>query len=452
MRRLKPPHVIILSFLVAILIGTILLSLPSATRGGQEVSLVDRIFTATSATCVTGLVVKDTTSWAPFGRGIIMLLFQAGGLGIMTFSTLFAIILGRKITITDDLVIKGTLGRHGIKNLKTLVLYIVAIVFLFEALGASLLFLRWRAIENWPTGITLYNSIFHSISAFCNAGFSLFRRSFVGFKSDAWINTIMISLIFIGGIGFMVILDIWNLFIRRNKDKRPARFRMSVQTKMALTISLVLIVIGALAIFLLEKDNTLQGADTKLKVMTPLFQSVTARTAGFNTLPISRLAPPTLVVLIFLMFIGASPGSTGGGIKTCTFGVLLASIFSMIRNKERVWVFRKTLTKTVIRKALVIFMLALGWIFVFSLLLTIVERGHIFGKDYYLRMLFETTSAFGTVGLSTGITPLLSDAGKLLLILTMFVGRIGPLTLALAVALQHEKLLYDYPEEQVMVG
>jgi trk system potassium uptake protein TrkH len=451
MRRLKPPHIIILSFLGAILLGSVLLSLPIATHEGDNVPLVDRIFTATSAACVTGLVVKDTAAWAPFGRVIIMLLFQAGGLGIMTFSILFAILLGRKITISENLVMKGTIGHRGPRNLRKLTLYIVGMVFVFEAIGAALLFIRWNIIGDWSVGANLYNSVFHAISAFCNAGFSLFRRSFTGFSGDPYINLIMISLIFTGGIGFMVILDIGRLGFW-SKDKRPILSRMSVQTKMALSVSLFLIIIGGLVIFLLEKDNTLARAGAGTRFLGPFFQAVTSRTAGFNTLPIGKLAPPTLIFLIFLMFIGASPGSTGGGIKTCTFGVLIASAIAMIKNRERVWVFRKTVPKTVIRKALVIFILALGWIFLFSLALSVTEKGHIFGKDYYLRILFETTSAFGTVGLSTGITSMLSGLGKILIIITMFVGRIGPLTMALAVALQEEKLLYNYPEEQVMVG
>jgi trk system potassium uptake protein TrkH len=261
----------------------------------------------------------------------------------------------------------------------------------------------------------------------------------------------MIALIFVGGIGFMVIIDILRLASWR-KDRRPFFAKMSVQTKTVLSISLALIIAGALIIFILEKDNVFSGTDAQGTILGSFFQAVTARTAGFNTLPIKRLAPPTLIFLVFLMFIGASPGSTGGGIKTCTFGVLIAATAAMIKNKERVWMFRKTIPKAIIRKSFAIFILGLGWVFLFSLFLSIAERGNIFGSDYYLRILFETTSAFGTVGLSTGITAMLSDMGKILLIVTMFVGRIGPLTLALAVSLQEERLLYNYPEEQVMVG
>ncbi|NQT06814.1 MAG: Trk family potassium uptake protein [Candidatus Omnitrophica bacterium] len=451
MRKLKPPHIIILSFLAAILIGTVLLSLPISVHKGNSVPFIDRLFTATSATCVTGLVVKSTASWSEFGKIVIMVLFQAGGLGIMTFSTLFALLLGRKITISENLIMKGTIGRHGLGNLKRLIAYIVGIVLLVETVGAALLFMRWRAIEKWSLMTNIYNSIFHSISAFCNAGFSLFNRSFVGFREDIFINAIMIALIFIGGIGFVVILDLWQLMLR-GKDRRPFFARISIQTKIVLTISLVLILAGAAAIFFLEKDNALAGLDTKGKVLSSVFQSVTARTAGFNTLKIGSLATPTLLFLIFLMFIGASPGSTGGGIKTATFGVLIAGTIAMIKNKDRVWMFRKTIARSAIRKAMAIFILGLTWIFVASFILSITEKGHVYGANYYVKILFETVSAFGTVGLSTGITSALSEIGKLIVIITMFVGRIGPLTLALAVALQEEKLLYNYSEEHIMVG
>jgi trk system potassium uptake protein TrkH len=273
----------------------------------------------------------------------------------------------------------------------------------------------------------------------------------MAYSRDAVINGIMMTLIFIGGIGFVVILDIWNLRSSA-RDKRPLLARMSTQTKIALLISLTLIAAGAAAIFLLEKGYLMAGMGAKEAFLGSLFQSVTSRTAGFNTLPIDKFSPPTLMALIFLMFIGASPGSTGGGIKTCTFGVLVASVSAMIKNRESVWMFKKSIPRATVRKALSIVVLALGWIFLFSLLLSVTERGNIFGKDYYLRILFETTSAFGTVGLSTGITSMLTSAGKILIILTMFAGRIGPLTLALTLALQEDKLLYNYPEEEVMVG
>ena len=451
MKKLKPPQIIALSFLLAILVGTILLSLPFSTTNEDKIGFIDRLFTATSATCVTGLVVKDTSSWAPFGRIVILGLFQAGGLGIMTFSTLFAILLGRKLSIRDGVVIQGALNQPNAQNIKKLLLYIVCITLGIEAIGAGLLYSRWMHLGNWDSFTTLSNAVFHSISAFCNAGFSLFQKSFTGFQSDVFINIIMISLIFIGGIGFIVLLDVSKLKFWRH-NHRIIFSKITLQTKIALSVSIALILIGALVIFLLEKENVLQGLSLKEKLLGSFFQAVTPRTAGFNTLPIGNFTAPTLIFIIFLMFIGASPGSTGGGIKTCTFGILLATIFSMLRNRNRVWAFKKTIPRDVVRKALVVFMLALAWIFLFSLILSFTERSSMGPDRFFLKMLFEVTSAFGTVGLSTGITPLLSNLGKVLMILTMFAGRIGPLTLALAIAMHEEKTLYNYPEEKVMVG
>jgi len=447
--RLKPPQIIILSFLCAIVIGTILLSLPFAVKDGNKISLVDSLFTATSATCVTGLIVKDTGSFfSPFGKIVILVLFQIGGLGIMTFSTLFAIALGRKLTIRENVVIRRALNQQKVENLKDLIKYVLAITLGVEFIGAALLFLRWTRTENWTLTDTLFKSVFHSISAFCNAGFSLFSTSFSRFFSDPYINIVMISLIFIGGIGFIVILDLPKLFAFRKGFTK-----INIQTKMVLTVSIILIVIGALAIFFMERNNVLAGSTFKDRIFASLFQSFTSRTAGFNTVNIANMLTPTLLVIVFLMFIGASPGSTGGGIKTCTFGILFATVGAMLRNKDRVSVFKATIPKEVIRKALVVFFLAITWIFLSAVALSFIEQTRLGNSDnYFMKILFEVTSAFGTVGLSTGITPHLSAFGKILIIVTMFVGRIGPLTAALAIALQQEKAIYTYPEEGVMVG
>jgi len=442
MKRLKPPQIIAISFFVTIVLGTILLSLPISTQSYENVSFVDRLFTATSATCVTGLVVKDTASWAPFGKIVILGLIQIGGLGIMTFSTLFAILLGRKITIKDGLIIQASSKHPSGSGIKKLLFYIVLITLSVEAIGAALLYLRWD---------NLGSAIFHSISSFCNAGFSLFPHSFSGFRSDIWTNLIIMALILIGGIGFVVLLDIRKLKFWKS-GKQIMFSKISVQTKIVLTVSIALILIGGITIFALENNNVLEGMSVKEKILGSLFQAITPRTAGFNTLPIERFAPPTLLVIIFLMFIGASPGSTGGGIKTCTFGILLATAFAMIKNRDRVWTFKKTIPRPIVREAIAIFIVALVWIFLFTLFLSITEKATLGQGSYFLKILFEVTSAFGTVGLTTGITPLLSTLGKILIIMTMFVGRIGPLTLALAIALREERLLYNYPEEKVMVG
>ncbi len=447
MGRLTPPQVLILSFLCAILIGTAALSLPIATEGPERMTLVDSLFTATSATCVTGLIVKDTSShFATFGRWVIFALFQMGGLGIMTFSTLFAVMLGKKLGFLETDILRNTLDKHNILGLKKLIVYILGITVATEAIGAAVLFFRWRMITDWTVVATLEKSIFHAVSGFCNAGFALFANSLESFSADPVINLIMIALIFLGGIGFVVILDSLGLLYKRGPERR-----LSLQSKIALTTSLVLIVVGALLIFIFEKDNLLRVMSWPQRLWAATFQSVTARTAGFNTIPIGQMATPTLLSLVFLMFIGASPGSTGGGIKTCTFAILIAAVATMIRNRKHVRLYNRSIPTQVIRESIVIFLLAGAWVFIFTVVLTWVEAGHAGGTSL-MKSLFEIVSAFGTVGLSTGITEGLSSAGKLCVTATMFAGRLGPLTLALAIAFKERKESYRFPEESVMVG
>ncbi len=448
MGRLTPPQLLIVSFLCVIVCGAVLLSLPIATEGGVRLSPVDSLFTATSATCVTGLIVKDTgTFFSPFGRWVIFALFQVGGLGIMTFSTLFAVLLGRKIGFYESDVITRTLDKHNILGLKKLITYILGITFVAELIGATSLFLRWRVITDWSIVENIQRSVFHSVSGFCNAGFALFRNSLMDYVQDPYINLTMILLIFFGGIGFMVIMDLLGLFVKKRTERR-----LSLQSKVALSVSFLLIAIGCVTILFFESGNVLKGLAPFGKVQAALFQSVTARTAGFNTLPIGQMTLPSIIVIIGLMFIGASPGSTGGGIKTCTFAVLWATIAGAFKNRGRVRIFNRSITRDIIRESLVIFFLALSWIIVFTILLTFFEgRNTISGRDL-AKSLFEIISAFGTVGLSTGITDSLSQAGKLCITLTMFAGRLGPLTLALALDFKERKDNVMYPEEDIMVG
>jgi len=443
MGRLKPQQLLILSFLCAILIGTIILALPAATKGEGRLSLVDSLFTATSATCVTGLIVQDTGScFTPLGRWVIFALFQAGGLGIMTFSTLFAVMIGRKLSFYESDAVTTTLGQHHIFDPGKLITSILGITLTFEALGTALLFFRWRAVTDWGVLETLERSVFHSVSGFCNAGFSLFRDSLTGFQADPFINIIMIFLIVLGGIGFLVIMDLMHFFGK----KGPAK-RLTLQSKIAITTSCVLILAGAALLLIVERNNVLAGMTWPERLLGSFFQSVTARTAGFNTLPIGKLAVPSLLFIIFLMFIGASPGSTGGGIKTCTFAVVLASVTAMFRNRDRAMIFGRSVPRNIIREAMVIFFLALAWIFAAAILFT-----HFSGGNDLVRSLFEITSAFGTVGLSTGITGSMNTACKLLITATMFVGRLGPLTLMMAVAFGERTDKYIFPQENVMVG
>ncbi|MBU3911268.1 MAG: Trk family potassium uptake protein [Candidatus Omnitrophica bacterium] len=452
MHRLKPPQIIILSFLITIVLGAVMLSLPQSSSDGVSIGAIDALFTATSATCVTGLIVKDTSiAFSRFGHTVIMFLIQLGGLGIMTFSTFFAILFGRKLTLRENVVVKGALDHHSVVGLKTLIIYILAITFGIEAIGAFCLYSRFGNV---------YSSIFHSISAFCNAGFSLNAASFVKYRQDAYVNLVMASLIVLGGIGFIVIIDIpkilkWffrKIFLRSHEDIRHLFSRISLQTKLAVSISAILLLAGGIVFFLIENNRILYGYGLKGKMLMSFFQSVTARTAGFHTVSIQNLASPTLFFLIILMVIGASPGSTGGGIKTCTLGVMLAWAWAMIRNRPNIHIFKRNIPMPIFRKSVMIIGLAVAWIVVFTMLLSFVEDKNEAMPNYFLRILFEVTSAFGTVGLSTGITPILSSLGKALIILTMFAGRVGPLTLALALAAKENVTFYKYPDEKVIVG
>ena len=443
MFRLTPPRIVILSFLAVILLGTILLSLPVSRQPGQNLSFIDALFTAASAACVTGLVVKDTgLFFSNFGQMVILVLFQAGGLGIMTLSTVFAVMLGKKLSLKENLVIQSTVGQEQKKSIITLLKYILLLTFIFEALGTIVLLLQ---------GFNFKSALFHAVSAFCNAGFSLYSDSFIPYQGDVIINLVIIVLIIAGGLGFVVLLELPKLRFYFSKRKKTS-LRLSLQTKIVLCVSLVLLVLGTLGIFVLEKNTALAGLSLKNKISASFFQSASSRTAGFNTLEINSLSAGGKWWLIFLMFVGASPGSTGGGIKTVTLGVVLVSLGAMLRNRPHVSVFGRRLPREVLNKALAIFCLALLWVFVFTLLLCITESNYDHGPDGFIKILFEVTSAFGTVGLSTGITPGLSLMGKVLIIITMFVGRIGPLTLALAVALREQAPSLRYPEEKVMVG
>lgn len=451
--KLQPPQVIVLSFLAVIALGTLLLSLPVSTAAGNDARLIDSVFTATSAVCVTGLVVQDTGAFfSSFGRIVILCLIQAGGLGIMTFSTMFAILLGRRLSISDNIIIKSALSHNRIEGLSRLVLYIILFTFTVEIIGAALLYMRWSQVFSWGSLVTAERAVFHSVSAFCNAGFSLFSfTAFKAFSKDLFTISVFSLLIIIGGLGFVVLMDIPKLKFWR-KDRRLIFSRISLQTKIVLLVSFFLIIAGALAVCVFENNFALRGMGIKEKILSCTFTSITSRTAGFNVLDTASLRPVTLFMLIMLMFVGASPGSTGGGIKTVTFGIIIASFYSMFRNRDRITIFKKTIPKETYRRAAVIAFLALGVVVLSTFLLSATESVPAHSSHYFLSMLFESTSAFGTVGLSTGITPNLTDWGKIIIILTMLIGRVGPLTLALAIAMRSEKIEYRYPEEKLMVG
>ncbi len=433
-----PAQILVLCYVLVIITGTILLMLPMATVDSNGLGLIDALFTATSATCVTGLIVVNTAAtFTVFGQLVIMLLIQIGGLGIMTMSTMIAFVIGKKITLKERLIIQEDLNQFKISGLVRLVQYVLAFTLIIEGSGIIVLFLR--LVKEYPFLKAFYLAVFHSISAFNNAGFDLFGTSLEAFTGDIVINFMVISLIILGGLGFGVLAELFN--------SRSIK-KTSLQTKIVLTITLILIIVGFLSILALEHANeaTMGKLPFGQKVMASFFLSITPRTAGFNTVPTGALQSSTLFLLIVLMFIGASPGSTGGGIKTTTFGVLLITVWSLITGKRDIEVYNRQLEKEVIFKAISITMLALGLVVSVTMVLTISE------KMDFLPVFFETVSAFGTVGLSTGVTPKLSSFGRVLIILTMFVGRLGPLTLALAFAERKRNGVYHFPKEKIMVG
>jgi len=436
--NLSPNQVLVLGFLCLIIIGTYLLHLPEASSVGDSIKLIDALFTATSATCVTGLIVLDTGSdFSFFGQWVILILFQIGGIGIMTFATMFAFLLGKKISLRQRLIIQESLNQFSIGGLVRLAKYILLFTFFFEGLGTLLLYLNWHHIHSSHS--PLFLSFFHAVSAFCNAGFSLFSDSLRQYSSHLGINIIFLILIVFGGIGFLVLVDFYEF---------PKRKRLSLHSKLVIVMTIILLAIGTVGLLFLENQNpnTIQSYPLKGKILSAAFQSTTARTAGFNTIPIGQMGNASLLLLIILMFIGASPTSTGGGIKTTTFCVAFLWMYFTLKGRRHLYLYQRQISETVVSKAWVIFMLAISWVMVMTLLLAYFEEFD------FIKLLFEAISAFGTVGLSTGITSSLSFNSKLIIIITMFFGRLGPLSLAISLIINRQPELIQYPEDRVMVG
>src|SRR5665648_1064728 len=431
-KKLSPPQVLALGFLSAIAVGTILLILPAASSIQKSIGFINALFTATSATCVTGLIVLDTgKDFSTFGQSVILILLQCGGLGIMTMSTMLAFLVGKKISLKQRLIMQESLNQFSIGGLVRLAKYILIFTAAIEMIGATILFFCWQRTYSPLQALGL--AVFHSISAFCNAGFSLFSDSLIRYKGDLVINLTFIILIILGGIGFLVLLELFQY---------GKTGTLSLHAKLALKISLILILIGFIIIFFVESNNpsTLGNLSFSEKMFGSIFQSVTARTAGFNTIHIGNMQNATLFLIIILMFIGASPGSTGGGVKTTTFGLLILYVWSSLKGKEEIQVFKRRVSQDIIPKVLTVITLSLGLVITMTFLLSYVE-----GEDF-IKVLFEVVSAFGTVGLSTGITSSLSIAGKIIIIITMFTGKIGPLVLILSLIQKREPEMIRYPE------
>jgi len=443
--RLSPPTLLLGSYALAILLGGLLLKLPLA-EGSKPVSLIDAIFTATSALCVTGLTVVDTsTAWSMTGQILIMGLIQVGGLGIITFSTFFALILGRRIGVSQLDLVRDTLSPVRVVGIFTLVKRVFFYTILFEALGASILFFRW--LDEFGLRMAAFHALFHAVAAFCNAGFSTFSRNLMDYVGDPAVNLVIMGLIVTGGIGFLVIIDL-EQWLRRRK-------RLALHSKLVLLVTAFLILTGALLFYILEINNGLKNLPFRTRLLAALFQSVTPRTAGFNTLDYGLLTGPTLFMTMLLMVVGGSPSSTAGGIKTTTVGVLAALAWAKYRGWERVNIFRRTLPDENVNQAISVLVISTVTLIVLSFLLLITEGGlrpltHL--PVDFLQIAFEATSAFGTVGLSTGITPSFTPAGKICLMLLMYIGRVGPLTIVVAVAQRERRGQFQYAEEDVVIS
>ncbi len=436
---LSPTQFVVLAYAATVSVGAILLRLPLSTVG-SGLSWIDALFMAMSAICVTGLsVISIGFELTLFGQLVILTLIQIGALGVMTMSTIFAMLLGRRIGLRDRLFLKEDLNQNNISGIVRLVRYVLGLTFIIEVLGAALLFLFFSS--SLTPARAGYFAVFHAISAFANAGFDLFGNSFEGFVTHRPILLVIAALFILGGLGFTVLLELLHY--------RSIRV-VSLHTRIVLLSTVSLILVGWVAVFLLEYANseTLGGLNLVQKIWASFFTAVTPRTAGFNVVPTGNLTTASLFLILFFMFVGASPGSTGGGIKTTTFVSVLLGCWRTITGKTDAEVANRRLSRSQIDRAWAIILLALMWVACVTLVLLVVE-----GFDI-VPTLFEVVSAFGTVGLSLGITADLSTLGKSLLVITMFLGRVGPMTLALALGQRGSRQQSNtrMPEEKISLG
>lgn len=442
MKRLSKVQTIALGFFLIIVIGTILLMLPIASRDGHSAGFLNALFTSTSSTCVTGLVVVDTyTNWTLFGQVVILSLIQIGGLGFITIGMFFSIFLKRKIGLKERNLIQESVNTLQISGMVRLVKKIVCYTIVFEGVGAVLLMIRFIPRFGWLKGI--WYGIFHSISAFCNAGFDLMGQfepysSLTMYYDDILVNVVIMALIVIGGIGFIVWDDI-------SRHKWHVKKYM-LHTKIVLFVTAVLILGGAICFYLFEKNNLLIGMDTKGQVLSSLFGSVTPRTAGFNTTDTAAYTEATRMLTVILMFIGGSPGSTAGGIKTTTIMVILLYIWSNLRNKKGLNIFGRRLDEDAIKKAATVFFINLILATVCATIMCALETVPL--SD----IMMEVFSAIGTVGISTGITRDITEVSKYILIVLMYCGRIGSMSFALSFTEKKRSNPVQLPAEKITIG
>ncbi|MDQ0150474.1 trk system potassium uptake protein TrkH [Eubacterium multiforme] len=440
-KKLSGVQVLALGFFIVIFIGAILLSLPISSESGESTNFLDALFTSTSAVCVTGLVTLDTgTYWNEFGQVVIMLLIEIGGLGFMSFATFIAVLLGKKITLRDRLLMQEAMNTFNIQGLVKMVKYVLSFTFAVQFFGALLLSTQF--IPRFGIGKGIYFSVFHSISAFCNDGFDLFGgfSSVTSYSSNAVVLLTISSLIIIGGLGFTVWMELYNY---RGIKK------LSVHSKVVLLITTILIIGGTILMYLFEMHNpeTMGKMGVGDKILNSYFASVSPRTAGFNSVSTDGMTNAGKFLTIILMFIGGSPGSTAGGLKTATFGVIILTVISVIRGREDTQVFGRRFSKDLVYKSFALLIIGMSLVIGVTLILSITDP-----NESFVNLMYEATSAFGTVGLTTGVTQRLSTAGKIIIIITMYCGRVGPMTVALAFLRNKKKQTHKYPEGKILIG
>ena len=440
-KELPAPQVVLAGgFAVLIAVGSLLLLLPFATAPGQATSVLDALFTATSAVCVTGLVVVDTgTHWSPFGQAVILVLIQLGGLGFMTASTSLFLAIGRRTSLRERLLLRETLGAGALGDVTRLVRQIAIFALVAEAIGFVFLFTRFVQVA--PLGTALWWSLFHAISSFNQAGFDLFGnfQSLTPFRQDAYLIMVTSLLIIAGGLSYSLFAD----------AARTRSFgRLALNNKLVLVTTTALFALGTLVLLLTQlRDPTGAGQPSiAIQSLDAFFLSVSARSAGFSSLNVGALHEQSLFFIMGLMFIGGASGSTAGGIKVNTFSLLLLAVWSAIAGRTRTEAFGREVPQVLVYRAMAVALLALGIVFVSALILTSTETAP------FIELLFEVVSAWATCGLSAGVTPSLSPIGRVVIILLMFIGRLGPLTLMIALTLRQREVSFRYPTEEIRIG
>lgn len=441
--KLAPAQIVILSFSGIILFGTVALSLPMMSQDGINTSFIDAFFTATSATCVTGLsTISLVDNFSIWGQLVVLLLIQIGGLGFMTLSSSLTILLGRALGVKNKVLMQDLLDISSFEDLVAMIVDIIKYTLVIEFFGAIILTFAF-SLEGYEFGQALYYGFFHSISAFCNAGFALFNNSLENFAFSPLINSVICILIVLGGLGFIVIKEIEQILFKGKKI-----IDLTIHSKIVIYTNFILIALVSGYIFVSEYLHALNNYSFFEQIQISIFQSITTRTAGFNTIGLNDLHPHSIYLFCLVMFIGASPGSTGGGVKTTTFAILFQSLKATLKGKDRVEFFNRTVPNAIVVRATAIFIISLMIVSTFILILMSIETEHSF-----LSLFFEVISAFSTVGLSLGVTPYLTVAGKIAIIILMFIGRVGPLTLALAIGQKTEEQgNIEYPEGRILIG